>query len=119
MKIPVWTVDSFTNKAFSGNPAAVCLLDTVLPDTVKQMIAAELALSETCFLEPPSGVAADSAGRRFSLRWFTPAIEVPLCGHATLAAAAVLYQDPGSRQAELQFETASGLLTARRQGQHL
>merc|ERR1719397_2344354 len=102
MKIPVWTVDSFTNKAFSGNPAAVCLLDTVLPDTVKQMIAAELALSETCFLEPPSGVAADSAGRRFSLRWFTPAIE-----------------EPGSRQAELQFETASGLLTARRQGQHL
>ena len=78
MKIPVWTVDSFTDKAFSGNPAAVCLLDTVLPDTVKQMIAAELALSETCFLEPPSGVAADSAGRRFSLRWFTPAIEVLL-----------------------------------------
>ena len=86
--------DAFTDRAFGGNPAAVCLLSgSALPlaDSTRQHIASEMNLSETAFLE-----ALDEGDihqcQRFRLRWFTPAIEVPLCGHATLAAAAALFQ---------------------------
>ena len=83
MKIPIWQVDAFATKAFAGNPAAVCWLDDWLADGVLQAIAAENNLSETAFLVPH----ADG----FDLRWFAPAKEVALCGHATLAAAKVLF----------------------------
>ncbi|MHC1725976.1 MAG: PhzF family phenazine biosynthesis protein [Syntrophobacteraceae bacterium] len=83
MKIPIYQVDAFTSEVFSGNPAAVCLLDGWLPDSMLQAIAAENNLSETAFL------VRDGDG--YALRWFTPLTEVWLCGHATLASACVLF----------------------------
>ncbi|MDQ5984720.1 MAG: hypothetical protein CSYNP_00416 [Syntrophus sp. SKADARSKE-3] len=84
MKIPIYQVDAFTSEVFSGNPAAVCLLDTWIDDNRLQAIAAENNLSETAFL------IRNEAG--FDLRWFTPTTEVALCGHATLASAFVLFE---------------------------
>lgn len=98
----LFTVDAFTDTAFKGNPAAVCLLESAAPDEWMQAVAAEMALSETAFL------LGDS------LRWFTPKVEVSLCGHATLATAHVLYST-GTASGELQFSTASGTLTVNRQ----
>lgn len=97
----LFTVDAFTDTAFKGNPAAVCLLETSAPESWMQRVATEMGLSETAFL----------LGN--SLRWFTPAVEVSLCGHATLATAHVLYST-GAAAGELQFETASGILTVNR-----
>ncbi len=106
MPLPLVTVDAFSAEPFRGNPAAVCFLDGPRPDAWMQHVAAELNLSETAFLLPQ----ADG----FSLRWFTPAVEVPLCGHATLASAHALW-DTGrlGRDQQARFHTRSGLLTAR------
>lgn len=103
----MYQVDAFTVNPFSGNPAAVCLLDDSLDDTVLQQIAAEMNLSETAFLSP--------ATNGFNLRWFTPATEVDLCGHATLASAHVLW-DTGKLASgqPARFHTRSGVLEARR-----
>lgn len=107
MKIPIYQVDAFTSEVFSGNPAAVCLLDAWMDDGLLQSIAAENNLSETAFLVP--------CGNGFDLRWFTPVTEVALCGHATLAGAFVLYECrnwPGDR---ITFQTRrSGQLTVMR-----
>ena len=81
--IPIWQVDAFTDRPFAGNPAAVCLVDEERDASWMQSLAAEMNLSETAFVRP-----LDDG---YSLRWFTPTIEVPLCGHATLASAHVLY----------------------------
>lgn len=124
MEIPVWTVDAFTQKPFSGNPAAVCLLQEDLPDTTKQAIASEMNISETCFVTlpeipsslPETAAASFQTSSHFGLRWFTPTNEVPLCGHATLAAAVVLMRAAGNRQEILHFSTLSGTLTAQRDG---
>jgi PhzF family phenazine biosynthesis protein len=97
-------VDAFTGQAFSGNPAAVCLLEGPLSAEQMQKIAAEMNLSETAFVEPP-----DAKGVRH-LRWFTPAVEVPLCGHATLATSHTLLREAG-QEAPLRFQTLSGILT--------
>ncbi|MET8863355.1 PhzF family phenazine biosynthesis protein [Nonomuraea sp. NPDC004580] len=97
----LFTVDAFTGTAFKGNPAAVCLLDSPVTDRWMQSVAAEMNLSETAFL------LGDS------LRWFTPAVEVTLCGHATLATAHVLYST-GAATGPLEFRTASGTLTVNR-----
>ncbi|MBB5085221.1 PhzF family phenazine biosynthesis protein [Nonomuraea endophytica] len=97
----VYTVDAFTDVAFRGNPAAVCLLESSAPAAWMQAVAAEIGLSETAFL-------LDN-----SLRWFTPAVEVSLCGHATLATAHVLFST-GAASGQLQFETASGILSVNR-----
>lgn len=94
----LFTVDSFTDSAFKGNPAAVCLLESAAPEEWMQSVAAEMCLSETAFL------LVDS------LRWFTPKVEVSLCGHATLATAHVLYST-GAAAGPIQFQTASGILT--------
>jgi PhzF family phenazine biosynthesis protein len=83
MKIPIYQVDAFTSKVFSGNPAAVCILDQWIDDRLLQSIASENNLSETAFLV--------QTGNGFDLRWFTPVTEVALCGHATLASAFVLF----------------------------
>jgi PhzF family phenazine biosynthesis protein len=101
----IFQVDAFTSQPFRGNPAAVCLLDDVRPDPWMQLVAAEMNLAETAFVE--------RRGDHFALRWFTPTTEVDLCGHATLAAAHVLWEvgDPGSR---LEFASRSGTLTAER-----
>lgn len=107
--VPIFQVDAFTSEPLGGNPAAVCLLDEARPDAWMQRVAAEMNLSETAFLLPENGA--------FDLRWFTPTHEVPLCGHATLASAHVLWESglvPAG--AELRFRTRSGVLEARRAG---
>ncbi len=102
-------VDAFTSEAFRGNPAGVCLLEEARDAGWMQRVAAEMNLAETAFLQP--------RGDGFGLRWFTPAVEVDLCGHATLASAHVLWESgrlPPSESAR--FHTKSGLLTAHRRG---
>jgi predicted PhzF superfamily epimerase YddE/YHI9 len=102
-------VDAFTDRPFSGNPAAVCLLEEGRDSEWMQAVAAEMNLSETAFVWP--------VGDGFDLRWFTPAVEVDLCGHATLAAAHALWSEglvPG--EGRISFRTRSGLLTAARRG---
>jgi PhzF family phenazine biosynthesis protein len=109
MSIRIVTVDAFTDVAFAGNPAAVCVLDAPRPDAWMRNVAREMNLSETAFLVPRNG--------EFDLRWLTPSVEVDLCGHATVASAHVLWQDghlPAGKQAR--FHTRSGLLTADRRG---
>jgi PhzF family phenazine biosynthesis protein len=109
IQIPLYQVDAFTDKVFSGNPAAVCLLEEPLSTEMMQAVAAEMNLSETAFVQPPN-----SEGTR-KLQWFTPEVEVPLCGHATLATSHVLIRE---REAEhpLLFDTLSGLLTVSEDG---
>jgi PhzF family phenazine biosynthesis protein len=103
-------VDAFTNKAFAGNPAAVCVLPVPQSDRWMQNVAQEMNLSETAFL-----VKQDDG---FNLRWFTPTVEVPLCGHATLASAHVLWSEGHLALDETaRFYTKSGLLVAKRQGE--
>ncbi|HEY1375821.1 MAG TPA: PhzF family phenazine biosynthesis protein [Gemmataceae bacterium] len=109
MGVPVYVVDAFADRPFTGNPAAVCPLDRPADDGWMQDVAAEMNLSETAFLAPE----ADG----FRLRWFTPAVEVDLCGHATLASAHVLWETgrlPAGEPAR--FHTRSGQLTATRAG---
>jgi predicted PhzF superfamily epimerase YddE/YHI9 len=102
----IYTVDAFTDKPFSGNPAAVCLLETGKPDKWMQNVAAEMNLSETAFLVKVKD--------GFMLRWFTPRAEVDLCGHATLAGAHLLWEAGLSEEDEIRFHTKSGLLKAKR-----
>ncbi len=112
-----WVVDAFTRVPFKGNPAAVCLLPHALDDALMQAIAAEMNLSETAFVMPVGAIPRQEAAAhaaRFSLRWFTPKVEVRLCGHATLATAAVLFGVVGVQAASVTFETLSGDLIARR-----
>jgi PhzF family phenazine biosynthesis protein len=110
MCVPIVQVDAFTDRPFAGNPAAVCVLPEAAPDAWMRDVAREMNLSETAFLmRRPDG---------FDLRWFTPAVEVDLCGHATLASAHVLWEDrhlsPGE---QARFHTRSGLLLADRRGE--
>ena len=102
----LYHVDAFTGQAFRGNPAAVCLLDAERDAAWMQSVAAEMNLSETAFVVP--------RGDDFSLRWFTPAVEVALCGHATLASAHALWEE--RRLEKARFHTKSGALTAARNG---
>lgn len=107
MEIPFFQVDAFTDQPFKGNPAAVCITDQALPEIIMQQIAAENNLAETAF------VSRDQDN--FKLRWFTPVTEVPLCGHATLATAHILWQQGlAAPQQEIRFDTQSGWLTAAR-----
>jgi len=109
MEIPFFQVDAFTDVPFKGNPAAVCITDEALPETIMQQIAAENNLAETAF------VSRDKDD--FKLRWFTPVTEVPLCGHATLATAHILWQQGlVTPQQEIRFDTQSGWLTTARDG---
>jgi PhzF family phenazine biosynthesis protein len=102
--IRFWQVDAFTDRPFGGNPAAVCWLDEDMPAGWMQAVAAEMNLSETAFVRP--------LGDGHQLRWFTPTVEVDLCGHATLATAhAVWWSGLADRSAPLRFHTRSGLLT--------
>jgi PhzF family phenazine biosynthesis protein len=105
-------IDAFTDKLFSGNPAGVCLPDNRLPDSVMQNIATENNLSETAF-------AVKQSNGKYGLRWFTPVLEVDLCGHATLASAFVLFNEREKDADELKFDTASGELTVTKDGDYL
>ena len=107
MPFSLFQVDAFTERPFAGNPAAVCILPEPRDDTWLQQVAAEMNLSETAFLQ--------RQGDGWSLRWFTPAVEVDLCGHATLASAHVLWEAGYlAPDQQARFETRSGLLTADR-----
>lgn len=109
MPLPLLVVDAFTAAPFAGNPAAVCLLDRPRDDEWMQRVAAEMNLSETAFPVPE--------GDGWRLRWFTPGVEVALCGHATLATAHVLWTaGRAAPEQALRFLTKSGVLTARREG---
>src|SRR4051812_43250815 len=108
MKLPIYQVDAFTSQMFGGNPAAVVLLDEWLPDLVMQNIALENNLSETAFVIPREDQS--------DLRWFTPTMEVDLCGHATLAAGHVLFRHRYPSVNEVQFRTRSGILGVERNG---
>jgi PhzF family phenazine biosynthesis protein len=130
--LPLYQVDAFAERPFAGNPAAVCPLETPLPDALMQQIAAENNLSETAFVDigdlaatavPGDGLAGTrpvlpGPGARpadaLVLRWFTPTVEVDLCGHATLATAFVLMTEIDPGLAEVTFRTRSGLLVVRR-----
>ena len=106
--IPIFQIDAFTSQAFTGNPAAVCLLNEEMGAAWMQAVAAEMNLSETAFVTPlESG---------FGLRWFTPVAEVDLCGHATLAAAHLLWEQAVTTAPEIHFHTRSGVLSASQNG---
>lgn len=111
MKLPLYQVDAFTDKLFSGNPAAVCPLEDWLPDELMQNIAMENNLAETAFVVPRD---AD-----FQIRWFTPTVEVDLCGHATLAAAHILFDHQQHPDNEIRFHSRSGVLPVRKHGDSL
>jgi PhzF family phenazine biosynthesis protein len=108
MKLRIHQVDAFTSRLFGGNPAAVVLMDDWLPDATLQAIAAENNLAETAFVIPHGDV--------LPLRWFTPAIEVDLCGHATLAAGHVLFATHRPSASRVRFGTRSGELAVGREG---
>jgi predicted PhzF superfamily epimerase YddE/YHI9 len=103
MDLPIYQVAAFTSGAFGGNPAAVVPLDAWIDDALMQRIAAENNLSETAFFVP-------TGDNEWHIRWFTPAVEVPLCGHATLASAAVIHRQLGHREFPITFHSASGPL---------
>jgi PhzF family phenazine biosynthesis protein len=106
MKLPLYIVDAFTDRPFAGNPAAICPLDAWLPDETMQRIGAEMNFSETAFFVPtPEG---------WHIRWFTPTLEVDLVGHATLAAAHVIFERIDPTRAEVRFSSLSGVLLVRR-----
>ncbi|MEW5886627.1 MAG: PhzF family phenazine biosynthesis protein [Pseudomonadota bacterium] len=111
MKIKQYQVDAFATRAFEGNPAAVCPLDSWLDDDLLQAIAEENNLSETAFFVP--------SAKGFDLRWFTPVKEVDLCGHATLATAHVIFEHLGCTEPVIAFATRSGELFVQRRGGRL
>lgn len=111
MKLLIYQVDAFSSKLFSGNPAAVCPLKKWLPEDLMQNIAAENNLAETAFIV--------KNGKEFDIRWFTPLVEVKLCGHATLASAHVLFNHLHYKQDRLAFNSKSGKLYVSRAGEML
>ncbi len=108
MTIPVYQVDAFTTDIFHGNPAAVCPLEQWLPDDIMQKIAAENNLAETAFIVPE--------GEDYHIRWFTPGVEVALCGHATLATAFVYFNLLGYSREIIRFNSKSGWLEVTKEG---
>jgi PhzF family phenazine biosynthesis protein len=109
MGFKLFQVDAFTKKPFAGNPAAVCFLTEDRPDSWQQNVAAEMNLAETAFVI--------QRGDGFGLRWFTPTVEVDLCGHATLATAHILWETGMiGKDEQARFWTKSGLLSCARNG---
>jgi PhzF family phenazine biosynthesis protein len=108
MGIAITQVDAFTSQPFAGNPAAVCILSKAPEEQWMRDVAREMNLSETAFLVPQDG--------GYNLRWLTPEVEVDLCGHATLAAAHVLWEEDHLAAAQARFHTRSGVLLAERKG---
>ena len=111
MKLLIYQIDAFTDKLFSGNPAAVIPLDAWIDDKLMQQIAEENNLAETVFFVPKSD--------GFHIRWFTPELEIDLCGHATLAAAFVLFEILGYQKNTITFYSQGGLLNVTRDGAYI
>jgi len=112
MELPIYWIDAFTERTFGGNPAAVVPLESWLDDALLQRIANENGLSETAYF-------VRTGPARAGLRWFTPAIEVDLCGHATLATAHVLFNELGQAESPFVFDTKSGPLSVARKGDRI
>lgn len=108
MQIPFYQIDAFASQVFAGNPAGVCLLQEWLPDGILQSIATENNLSETAFLV--------QNGRGYDLRWFTPTVEVDLCGHATLASGHAIFEFINRDGTRVEFQSKSGRLSVHRKG---
>lgn len=106
--LKIYQVDAFANRVFTGNPAAVCPLEKWLPDALMQQIANENNLAETAFIVKENG--------KYRIRWFTPTVEVDLCGHATLATAHVLFEHLGHKENKIQFNSRSGILSVEKLG---
>lgn len=103
-----YIIDAFTDEVFKGNPTGVCLVENELDDGTMQSIAAENNLSETAFISKHEGY--------YNLRWFTPKVEVSLCGHATLGSAFVISNFVDTSASEMRFDTKSGMLIAKKMG---
>lgn len=116
MRVPFYQVDAFTQAAFGGNPAAVMPLTEWLPDETLLAIAAENNLAETAFFVPQRN---GNGGEDFHLRWFTPVVEMDLCGHATLASAEIILNHLQKGRDKVAFHTRSGVLTVTRDGERL
>ena len=114
MPLPLYQVDAFADAVFKGNPAAVMPLDSWLPDATMQAIAAENNLAETAFFVPQKGGLGEDG---YGLRWFTPEVEVDLCGHATLASAWVIFHRLDRARTRIDFFTKSGTLTVTQDGE--
>ncbi len=112
MRLKLWQIDAFASRPFEGNPAAIVLLENWLPDETLQAIALENNLSDTGFL-------VRKIDSEYGLRWFTPTMEVPLCGHATLASAWVLFNELSLDTETARFDTRSGVLEIARDGERL
>ena len=110
MKLSLYQIDAFANKLFGGNPAAVIPLTAWLDDVLMQQIALENNLSETVFIVPATKDAD------YEIRWFTPEVEINLCGHATLASAYVLFNILGFSKTEIKFSSKSGILKVKKDG---
>ncbi len=108
MQIPFYQIDAFASRVFEGNPAGVCLLAEWLPEDTMQFIAAENNLPETAFLVQREG--------HYDLRWFTPRVEIDLCGHATLAGGHVIFEFVNRDARRVQFRSRSGMLSVERNG---
>lgn len=117
-KIKIYQVDAFTSKKFKGNPAAVCILKDDISDEVMKNIAREMNLSETAFVKPLEKDSVDNCNL-FSLRWFTPEIEVDLCGHATIATSKVLFDEFNIKEQYIKYETKSGVLKAKKEDEKI
>ncbi|MEO0897205.1 MAG: PhzF family phenazine biosynthesis protein [Bacteroidota bacterium] len=111
MRLPIYQVDAFTDRIFGGNPAAICPLETWLPTATMQAIAAENNLAETAFFVKQED--------HYELRWFTPVLEIDLCGHATLASAQVMYEFLNYQDNQIHFKTRSGSLRVTQEGNKL
>jgi len=117
---PIYIADAFTNTKFGGNSAAVCPLEQEIPDATKQLIAREMNLSETAYITKLHSNDTFENSSHFKLRWFTPTTEVPLCGHATLAAAFVLFNVYKNSSEAMKFDTvSSGTLIAKKEGNRI
>jgi PhzF family phenazine biosynthesis protein len=114
MTYTLYQVDAFTDALFGGNPAAVIILEQWIDDSLMQQIAMENNLSDTAFLVPSNGSTA-----QYDIRWFTPVLEINLCGHATLASAYILFDKLGYSGDTITFSSKSGLLSVRRRGDKL
>lgn len=114
MKLDIFQIDAFARQLFSGNPAAVIPLSNWLDEEMMQQLAMENNLSETVFFVPSASDDAD-----YDIRWFTPVLEIDLCGHATMASAWVLFNRLGFSKPEIRFSSRSGILTVKRQGEKI
>ncbi len=114
MKLTLYQVDAFTGKLFGGNPAAVIPLKKWIPDELMQQLAMENNLSETVFFVPTSSTGGGREGADFEIRWFTPELEINLCGHATLASAYIIFEILKEKKRKVIFSSKSGLLIVRK-----